>query len=407
MTKSKTKHVDLFPDRVFRSFSDNIRSLEVFVEEIGSYAEKRDLSQKQSVADVKKQISSLLSNENVKVFKVKKSDRARIEFTNEDAAKKFRELSSLVIRKPKEQTEILRQGVLVLVISYFEVLLSQLIQTYYLQFPMSLSSDKSLSLAEIRNLGGLKEAEQYLIETEADTVIRKKTKEQLDYFRTRLFIDLAPVEPHLEDLVEISQRRNVVVHNNGEANKLYISNISKELVARYQIKEGQKLIPSGDYIDSAVSTIFVVGNYLIQACWRKWFKDMIDMANSTVATVVFDELDKNRYAQVLKHYRTVNSLDGLDDSTSRLMLVNCCIALKNLGEVNEMNSLLDSTDWSSCTPDFLAALHLLKSEYDVFIFYLEKALKSGDFEKDHIDSWPLFRLAKKHRKFQKWLKDQD
>jgi hypothetical protein len=78
------------------------------------------------------------------------------------------------------------------------------------------------------------------------------------------------------------------------------------------------------------------------------------------------------------------------ENSARRMIINQAIALKELGQLDDMNSLLSKMDWSACGLTFQLALHALKDEDAVLYSLLPKAVAVGEIEKWHLEQWPLF-----------------
>jgi hypothetical protein len=124
------------------------------------------------------------------------------------------------VRGSPIQGQLTRQGALVTLVSHFERELAELIHAYYERYPQALpATDRTLTLADLRLLGSVPEAEKLIVGKEVDSVLRESLEEQLCYFKKRLKIDVASISRYQASLVELSQRRNLYVHNQGKVNR--------------------------------------------------------------------------------------------------------------------------------------------------------------------------------------------
>ncbi len=290
------------------------------------------------------------------------------------------------------QGYILRRSALVTLMSYFEALLSDLIQGFYLRYPAALPAEnRTLSLVNLREIGSIDEAERYLAVREAESVLRGSLMEQLDYFGKRFKMDLSPLDAYLDTLTEISQRRNLIVHNNGVVNRTYLSKVPQEYIEEHQIKEGRGLGVSGDYLASAIDHIHLCGVFLIQQGWRKWEKESCPRANTALIEHVYDSLCEEQYDLTKNLAMFVGVLDAVSDGAARIVIINHAIALKTLGEIEEMEHLLLGHDWSACSLRFTTALHALRNEEELLIELLPKAIAAGHINRYALQEWPLFK----------------
>lgn len=85
--------------------------------------------------------------------------------------------------------------------------------------PGALSSDKTLTLAELRSLKSVESATEYFIEREVDGVLRGSHRQQLEWIKKRFNIDVEDTFEKLPEFLEICERRNLFTHNNGIINQ--------------------------------------------------------------------------------------------------------------------------------------------------------------------------------------------
>ena len=317
-----------------------------------------------------------------------------------DGARQLIECCRMFFRQSPTQGTLLRRSALVILVSYFELLLSDLIQSYYLRYPEALPSDKCvLSLSDLRGIGSIEEAERYLIAKEADKVLRKNLEDQLRYFSRCLKIDLEPLADCTSDLTEVDQRRNLLVHNNGMVNQIYLARVPQSYIERTEIEEGQQIHVARKYLSNAIETICIAGVILIQQCWRKWEKEESEKADGALTEHIYESLREKRYTITIRLAEYGASLDFTTDHGSRLVTINHAIALKEQGELEEMDRVLSERDWSSSATKFRLALHVLRNEEEATFELLPKAISIGEVDRQALEEWPLFRSLRASQRF--------
>lgn len=304
------------------------------------------------------------------------------------------------LRQSPTQGRLLRRSALVILVTYFELLLSDLIQSYYLRYPQALPSDENvLSLSDLRGIGSIEEAERYLIAREADKVLRGNLEDKLTYFSRRLKIDLEPLADCTGDLTEVVQRRNLLVHNNGMVNQIYLARVPQSYIERTEIEEGQQIHVAGKYLSNAIETICIAGVILIQQSWRKWEKEESEEADGALVAHIYESLLEKRYAITIRLAEYGASLDFTTDRGSRLVTINHAIALKEQGDLEDMERVLSERDWSSSATEFRLALHVLRDEEEATFELLPKAIAIGEVERRDLEEWPLFRSLRPSQRF--------
>ena len=253
------------------------------------------------------------------------------------------------------------------------------------------SDTRLLSLNELRNLGSIQEAEAHLISKEVESVIREDLEGQLDYFAKRLKVDLTPLHESIPEITEAFQRRNILVHNNGIVNNIYLSRVDKSLVERYGLKAGSSVTVDFGYLRDAIECLFLVGTVVLQKCWRKWKDDSREAADRRIIDNTFDSLLEGRYLVTKRLAEFARSLSFASDSDTKIVVINHAIALKELEQTDDVENILSSQDWSACSLRFRIALHLLRDELLEVATLLPKAVAAGEVEQDHVLTWPLFK----------------
>ena len=402
-------------------FISNIQSVRVFNEQIGPVADEHDRSVlQQFVDDMNDLIPELEEAEGsieISADADEKGDDGSSEPPSEGPeemslsvdAETFRSLVDTIDSTTKRspgQGPLLRRGALTTLTSFFEVLLSELIQLFYSMNPRALPADTGkLSLAELRELGSIEDAEEYLVSREIDAILYEGVDEQLAYFNRRLNVDLNPLSVERPLLIEIFQRRNLLIHNNGVVNRQYLARVSPELIKEYEAEQGEPLFVTERYLTAAIDSIYVLGITLTQLCWRHWHKPSTEVADSVIIDRLYDSLVDGRFDLTAKLAQRCNGIRFATDDAARRAIINQAIALKQMGHSEEMEAILSSKDWSACGLGFKIALVALRDEDQVFYELLPKAVAAGELKDWYLREWPLFLSQRGTERFDQAVKE--
>lgn len=400
-------------EKIAKSFESNIQAIRVLNDTIGCIADdhdnkiKEEFKEKTMVAltaflgDFKEEHKEQEHEEEEEKELSEKETEQMSEMLNDIlfSSGDFRKAHKNYKKSAPKQGPILRRGALISLLGCFETLVARLIREFYKKYPEAFPSEsKSLTLADLKEIGTIEDAELHLVDTEIDSILRGNISSQINYFKKPLRVDTTPIETFLDKVVEVSQRRNIIVHNDGIVNKHYLSKAPSHLVPE-KTKEGCTIEVSQEYIDDAIKTFYTVGLILLQQCFRKWEKNHIDSADSLLIESAFEALVDKQYDTVLFISDFVNNVTLANDSNKIILLVNHAIALRDTGNEEEMNLLLDNYDWSSVSLRFKLALHTLKKDDDNFYTTLEKTISAKEIECSELLEWPLFHPFQQVEKF--------
>src|SRR5690606_3327362 len=118
---------------------------------------------------------------------------------------------------------------LISLLSSVEWFFSQILHFHYDKFPDSAGiKKKTLTLEDLKNFNNLRDAELYLIDDKIETILRGSFKDWIEVLRQELKLNLGYLDSIEDELIEVYQRRNVLVHNGGVVNSIYISKVSSK-----------------------------------------------------------------------------------------------------------------------------------------------------------------------------------
>lgn len=413
-------------EQVTLAFHMNMGTLRIFTEEIGVFADLRDNTYMSSISkdladifsedaqDVEAEIRSFsnitdledIPSDIKKLFEDVQNDESEIQkeierWKNKEP-EKYKKLDNRLqeaLGQPPAHGKLVRRGALMMLMSFWEILIPSLVKLYYSSYPSALNSkERVLTLQELHNLGTMENAQNKLISDEADFVVRKSIQEQLKYFSSRLKVNLSPLNLYLNKLVEIAQRRNLLVHNNGVVNEIYLSNIDKSVKELYKPKHGQILDATDKYLSEAIEIVQAAGSVLIQICWRKWKKHSGDTADKYLNFIIVQSLSFERLPLVENMAKFALGLETITNDFRMQSVINLAIAFRESGKFCKMQTLLDKYDWSEYALKYQIAFYTLNDDFDRVYALLPKAVENFEIPRD-AKEWPLFKPIRNHEKF--------
>ena len=285
--------------------------------------------------------------------------------------------------------------------SFYEALVSELVKTHYMLYQDALPGpeEQKISLADLRSMTPVSadDIERFFIFKEADSVLRENSRKQLQYFKEKLNVPFT-ISSNLKDAFwEASQRRNLIVHNDGVVDNMYLSSVPKAFCAAHGIEKDVRLNVTPQYILQVYDCLFELGCILVQACWRRWLKKDTEKADTAFNESIFSLLEKKRYAAVKNLARFAATIKPAPNFELPIT-VNKAIADQ---ETNDHPGFEKSLRKIAGFPESLdkgIVFCLLKGEYDEAYLLLCKARETGNISRFSLQ-WPIFRKIKSEPRF--------
>lgn len=394
-----------------RKFAQNLEDLRDFVDLLAPVLTGRQESQFKQDAQYLAPLALVIHELNLDFMPADEGLRTRLQNTYEDKieitrdgqgsdqklnfkvkgdlAKPFSEAMKRMA-KGKEQIALLYRSALISLVSAAEWYLSQLLHTYFDRFPDAAGSgEKAFSLRDLKTLGSIEEAREYLIEMKVEEILRSSLDDWLKFFKTGPKLSMGYLDPYQEDLAEVFQRRDVVVHNGGVANRHYCARVSER--HRKGVEIGTPLPVSQEYLDCAIS-LFERSFLLIGAeLWKK-LDPLDDERGNVLMDISFKHLCAERWhvAETLSYFTAHDS--KLSERSKMVGKVNFWQCMKWQGRFDEVRSDVASEDVSAKEDIYRLAKHALLDEEDAFAALLERMLDEKKIPTADARSWPLFRV---------------
>jgi hypothetical protein len=276
-------------------------------------------------------------------------------------AYKLKRAFSSVFNSPPMNGVLIRRSMLVSLVTFLEIFIEDTYKSHYLA------------------LGETKESAQKA----TDKLMKGGWKKRLENFDV-IGISSSITSKYIGEVVEIAQRRNLLVHNDGVVDEGYI----KQVPNRYEI--GDQLLVSTKYFQRAIDIAHILGFFLSFHQLEQYEEDRQVLYNK-LDEFVLDSMEQKRYSLVLKLSENSESLN-LPLHKQQIVMVNRAIAfreLKQAEKVEKIVSLLENMehDWQ-----IDMAISMLKHDVSALKHQIEQAPNVSNIAK--ISTWPLFDPVK-------------
>ena len=339
--------------------------------------------------------------DHIEIFEVyQKENSVRFRYKNPEALKK--EGIELDVRTASSEFQhycemplTLRENTLVMLITRFEEFISKMISFIYEKHPQKYLDSQKISFSEIVNCG-VDEVRNKIISREVDNMMRQSNKEWFKLFESQ-GMNLNGCKSELDAFKEINARRNIIVHNMGRVNSIYLQQVPSSKV---------ELNSYIETTESYIKEVFSVVKTLIFIIYIEAIRmaDMCDRAKliEYSFTIAFDELCKENYSLCKTVYLSLSENKFADAQYKYMSKVNYWISMIELGHMNKVVDEIRQFDVSALDVKFVIAKNLLLEEYDEAVELIESQWKKTVFQK-MIEEWPIYRKFRETPQYEAFI----
>lgn len=276
-------------------------------------------------------------------------------------AERFRRLFSLAFNNPPMNGILIRRSMLVSLVTFLEIFLEDTYNSHYLA------------------LGETKESAQ----KSTNKLTRGGWQQRLGNLRT-IGLDISIISKYSYEIIEVVQRRNLLVHNDGVVDDNYKAKISN----RYEI--GDHLLVSTRYFQRAIDIFHVFGFVLFYSQFGRYEENKQSLYNK-LDEFMLDSLGRKRYYLVLEISENSESLNIFEDK-QLIVLVNRAIAFRELGKAEEVDRIVSHLMNTEHNWQIDMAISMLTND----IPSLKRQIKDAPNVPNivRISTWPLFDPVK-------------
>jgi len=302
--------------------------------------------------------------------------------------------------KAAERIDLLYRNSLISLISAVESFLSQIIYAYFDNVPSKISDkDKVFSFDDLNNFNSVEDARTYLIEKKIDKLMRESFTDWVNFFRTKADLSMSYLDPYMDTLVETCERRNLLVHNSGIVNTIYLSKVATSL--RKGKKKGNKLHLSRKYLDERIDYFEKYSLLIAAELWKK-LKPIAHKRGSILGNISYDHIKAARWsvAEGLSYFMM---MDKAQKESFRLVgTLNYWQCLKRQGRWAEVEEQATAEDFSAKSLRYQLGHLALLGKKKEFFEIVPVALTGEEITLEELREYPIFIDMRKDRCFSQY-----
>lgn len=283
----------------------------------------------------------------------------------------------------------LRRSALISLISACEWFAAQMLHYFLTKYQNAAGlGDKSLSFDELKSFDTVDDARTWLVANKIEDILRGSFEDWASFFFDKLKIDRRGIEQHIPYCQEACLRRNVLVHNGGVINKLYLKRLPVQIVDRPQ--EGDQARVDEKYFDDRLDGFEIVFVLMALEVWRKLDK-RDELRLGVAIQLSFDALKGKRWAVARAISEYVCNQKECTEASELAAKVNYWQSFKWSGEFEAIRKEVESWDVSAKSGIYQVAKDVLLDRGKAVVDKITLLLSAKELHVDELRDWPLFQ----------------
>jgi hypothetical protein len=318
------------------------------------------------------------------------------------------------LKKIANQTKIahviVQRNFIVSLVSQYDAFIGSLIRTmYYFKPELLNSSEKQLTFSNLVSFNSIENAREYIIEKEIESVLRENHTEHFKWIENKLNIKLRKDLNIWSTFIELTERRNLYVHNNGKVNNQYLKICSDN---SYEFKDkpniGDELHVDSVYFESAFKCLYELAVKLSQVIWRNLQPDELLKCDDSLLDITYELILDKKYdlAKILLDFMDKYIKKFSSDDIKYRLIFNRAQTYKWLGDEKKCLEIVKSSDWSASNDLFKLASQVLIDDFEKASETMKRIGSNQDIlPKLCYLEWPIFNKFRKNEIFLKTYKE--
>jgi hypothetical protein len=280
---------------------------------------------------------------------------------------------------------------------------------FYLKPELLNESEKRLTFSNLLEFENIASAREYIIEKEIESVLRESHTNHFKWIEGKIDTPLRKDLLIWPIFIELTERRNLYVHNNGIVSNHYLKICQENnVLLPNNIQIGDSLIVDGDYFEKAFKCVFELGLKLSQVMWRKLLPKKIADADDNLLSTSFELILNGQYnlAQEILDFSDKYIKKFSTDDVKYRLIINRAQTYKWLGEHEKCKEIITAKDWSACSEIFKLASQVLLDDFENAIRTMKALGKDNEqIDKNCYKEWPIFKVFREQENFKKCFEE--
>lgn len=218
----------------------------------------------------------------------------------------------------------------------------------------------------------------------------------MDLLKEEVKLKMPYLKPFYDELQEIYQRRNLLVHNGGIVNSIYVSKVSDE--TKKEVKIGDRLTITADYLENSICKLHIVFTLIAAELWKKLEPEEEKRAD-ILNTIAYKNMLQKRWlvAEWLSYF--IKDDDKLKSRVKTVGQLNFWLCQKRKGNNSLVGTEIAKADFSDKSLRYQLAISALIDNKEDFFEILPEALRTKSLDIEELLEFPIFEDMRSLQEF--------
>lgn len=252
--------------------------------------------------------------------------------------------------------------------------------------------EKNINLCDLLEFSTIQEIIDYSIEIEVNNALHNK-KNIFEWLRSIFGIEITNLNKMHDKFINYNKIRNLLVHNNGIVNDIYIKSIKDlNLDKKIILKKGQEIKIEPDLFIDTARNLYLIGLQLGINLWLKSKPNDIKIIENYIIEEQVKFLEKRMFnvVEYISNIAISTIKNYSDKDNEYIILINKATASKFLYKNELYKTIIKNIKINKNNKIINLAIALLNSDFKLASTYAEKLNKKTI--KIYFVLWPLFYL---------------
>lgn len=282
----------------------------------------------------------------------------------------------------------LLSSLLTAMVSDFEVLVAGLARLVIAEHPGILASaDRKYEWKEISEFDTLEAFRQNVVDRAVDKLLFESFSEWMDFFASKCHFRVPAISSGFE-LLEVFQRRHVIIHNGGLVSRQYIEKLRKHGETE---QLGSQLTVDQDYLLKAADALCILGTCLVANAADKFLGSAEDkrLIERAMGNYPYELIQDGRYVAAFGIACEQDLGEYSNDYTALVVRINRWLALKRMGRLGECRDEIMAWQTDSLAEEFQLARLALLDEFELAYEIVQRIRGTRSLSFEFWIQWPL------------------
>ena len=302
--------------------------------------------------------------------------------------------------------ELLYRNIIINICTNLEILVMELARLFY-KFSGTGLDKKTIELGDIKNTRSIDEVIELMIEKELYELGHAPFSDWMKFFTETVSLNIKEIlESYEVPLIEMFQRRNIFIHNDGVVNKKYIEKCDKNYLKKLPSKiiEGMFLKTDENYVEGCLRNIQVFVPILTHCLWYKMCKGKEtekdrDIREYAILQFGFKLLEEADYLTAQEYNGIVTDNFKLRETCKFRVKVNFWLSLKFQGKLNKKHlDQISQVELGNKNYICKLAIFSLLGDKEKFFENYPKAIVAEEIKEEML-CWPIFEAVRVDPRF--------